>query len=299
VASEIELTLEGRPRDLGGFTVARVLPAIGKRMVGPFTFLDHMGPADVDEMTVRPHPHINLATVTYLFRGEVLHRDSLGNKQPITPGAINWMSAGRGIAHSERIAKDGDKHPMHGLQLWVALPKAVEDTAPFFEHHPAATLPELHETGSVIRVLCGEAYGAKSPVSSVSPIFYAEIVMQPGARIAVPDAYTERAAYIIEGAAYVGGQRIDARKMVVFSKGVTVTLEADGPTRLVVLGGEPLDGPRYMWWNFVSSSPEKIHEAAAKWRAGTWDKVFDDKIEYTPAPEGPPQFAGERHESHG
>ena len=291
MASEIELTLEGRPRDLGGITVGRVLPAIGKHMVGPFTFFDHMGPADLDEMTIRPHPHINLATVTYLFRGELLHRDSLGNKQSITPGAINWMSAGRGIAHSERIAKDGDKHSLHGLQLWVALPKAQEDSAPFFEHHAAATLPEIVEPGVVIRVLCGEAYGAKSPVGSVSPIFYVELVMQPGAKVAVPDAYSERAVYVVEGTANVAGQRLDARHMAVLSKGAPVKLEADGPTRLVVLGGEPLDGPRYLWWNFVSSSPERIHAAAAKWRAGTWDKVFDDTVDFTPAPEGPPVFA--------
>jgi redox-sensitive bicupin YhaK (pirin superfamily) len=282
----VDKTLDARPRDLGGFTVGRVLPAIGQRMVGPFAFLDHMGPADVDEMVVRPHPHINLATVTYLFRGEVLHRDSLGSKQAITPGAINWMSAGRGIAHSERIAKDGAKHSLHGLQLWVALPTAQEDTAPFFEHHPAATLPELAEPGATVRVLAGEAYGARSPVRAASPMFYVEMVMQPGARISVPDAYSERAAYIVEGAATIGGQRLEARHMAVLSKGAAVALEADGPTRLVVLGGEPLDGPRYIWWNFVSSSKDKIHEAADRWRAGTWDKVFDDAIEFTPAPEG-------------
>jgi len=283
---EIEKTLDARPRDLGGFSVGRVLPAIGQHMVGPFAFLDHMGPADVDEMVVRPHPHINLATVTYLFRGEILHRDSLGSKQPITPGAINWMNAGRGIAHSERIAKDGAKHPLHGLQLWVALPTAHEDSAPFFEHHAAATLPELAEPGATVRVLAGEAYGATSPVRAMSPMFYADIVMQPGARLAVPDGYSERAAYIVEGAATIGGQRLEQRHMAVLSKGAAVTLEADGPTRLVVLGGEPLDGPRYIWWNFVSSSKDKIHEAAERWRAGTWEKVFDDAVDFTPAPEG-------------
>jgi redox-sensitive bicupin YhaK (pirin superfamily) len=289
--SDIEITLEGRPRDLGGFTVGRVLPQIGKRMVGPFTFLDHMGPASVDEMTVRPHPHINLATVTYLFEGEILHRDSLGSKQAITPGAINWMSAGHGIAHSERIAKDGAKHGLHGLQLWVALPKANEETAPFFEHTPAAALPETREHGATIRVLVGNAYGATSPVKTVSPMFYADIQLEAGAKVTVPERYAERGVYVVDGAVDIGASRIDARHMAVIAKGASPIVQADRPTRLVVLGGEPLDGPRYMWWNFVSSEPERIQEAAAKWRAGTWDKVFDDAVEFTPAPDGPPNFA--------
>jgi redox-sensitive bicupin YhaK (pirin superfamily) len=296
--SDVELTLEARPRDLGGFTVGRVLPAIGKKMVGPFAFLDHMGPASIDEMVVRPHPHINLATVTYLFRGEVLHRDSLGSKQWITPGAINWMSAGKAIAHSERIAKDGAQHALHGLQLWVALPKALEDSEPTFDHHPAATLPELAEPGRTIRVLAGTAYGATSPVKTVSPMFYADLALAPGATISMPDGYSERALYIVEGAVTIGAQRLDARHMAVIANGASPVITADGPVRMVVLGGEPLDGPRYIWWNFVSSSPDKIHEAAAKWRAGDWAKVFDDAVEFTPAPADGPRFTGERHESH-
>ncbi len=288
--SDIELELEARPRDLGGFTVGRVLPAIGRRMVGPFTFLDHMGPADVDELAVRPHPHINLATVTYLFRGEILHRDSLGSKQAITPGAINWMSAGRGIAHSERVARDGTTHPVHGLQLWVALPTAQEETEPFFHHHPAATLPEVTERGATIRVLCGTAFGATSPVRTVSPMFYADLALEPGARVTLPAAYRERALYVVEGAVAIRGHRLEPRHLAVIAAGHEPVIEADGPTRLVALGGEPLDGPRYMWWNFVSSSQDRILEAAARWRAGGFPKVADDTVEFTPAPADGPRF---------
>jgi len=292
--SDIEVTLEARPRDLGGFTVGRVLPAIGKKMIGPFAFLDHMGPASIDEMVVRPHPHINLATVTYLFRGEVLHRDSLGSKQWITPGAINWMSAGKAIAHSERIAKDGAQHPIHGLQLWVALPQALEDSEPTFDHHPAATLPELAERGRTIRVLAGTAYGATSPVKTVSPMFYADISLEPGATISMPEGFSERALYVVEGAVTLGAQRLEARHMAVVANGASPVFTAEGPVRLGVLGGEPLDGPRYIWWNFVSSSPEKIRDAAAKWRAGDGAKGVFDTFEFTPAPADGPKCAGER-----
>ncbi|MEO6774430.1 MAG: pirin family protein [Kofleriaceae bacterium] len=290
--TDIDQVLDARPRDLGGFTVGRVLPAIGRKMVGPFVFLDHMGPASLDELVVRPHPHIHLATVTYLFRGEVLHRDSLGSKQSITPGAINWMSAGKAIAHSERVARDGAKHDLHGLQLWVALPQALEDSEPTFAHHPAASLPELAERGRTIRVLAGTAYGATSPVETVSPMCYADITLDPGATIAMPEGYSERALYLVEGTVTIGAERLGPRHLAVIAKGASPVITADGPVRLVVLGGEPL-GPRYLWWNFVSSSPDKIRDAAAKWRAGDWAKVFDDTVEFTPAPSDGPRFAGE------
>lgn len=286
-ANDIEVDIAARPRDLGGFTVGRVLPAIGHRMVGPFTFLDHMGPASLDEMTVRPHPHINLATVTYLFEGAVVHRDSLGSHQTIAPGAINWMSAGKGIAHSERIARDGTQHHLHGLQLWVALPTAVEETAPFFEHTPASALPAHVDGGATLRVLCGEAYGEKSPVRVASPLFYVDVELAAGAAIALPREYSERAAYIVDGAVAIGGQRCETRHMAVFSKGAQPTLVAELPTRLVLIGGEPLDGPRYIWWNFVSSSKERIEAMAEVWRSGAWAKVPGDEIEFTPAPDGP------------
>jgi redox-sensitive bicupin YhaK (pirin superfamily) len=284
---EIETEIVARARDLGGFTVGRVLPAIGRRMVGPFTFLDHMGPASVEELSVRPHPHINLATVTYLFDGAIEHRDSLGSHQTIAPGAINWMSAGKGIAHSERITRDGTIKQLHGLQLWVALPKAVEETEPYFEHTPASALPSLVEGGATMRVLCGTAFGAKSPVRVASPMFYVDVVLQPGARIGVPGEYSERAIYVVEGAVTSGASRFVARHMAVLTEGSSPMLIADGPTRLVLLGGEPLDGPRYIWWNFVSSSKERIEAMAELWRSGTWAKVPGDDVEFTPAPDGP------------
>jgi redox-sensitive bicupin YhaK (pirin superfamily) len=284
---EIETEIVARARDLGGFVVGRVLPAIGRRMVGPFTFLDHMGPASVEELAVRPHPHINLATVTYLFEGEIEHRDTLGSHQTIAPGAINWMSAGKGIAHSERIAKGGAPKPVHGLQLWVALPKSLEETDPFFEHTPASALPANVERGATTRVLCGEAFGAASPVRTASPLFYVDVVLEPGAKIALPNDYSERAAYVVEGAVTTGASRFEARHMAVFNKDASPTLVADGPTRLVLLGGEPLDGPRYIWWNFVSSSKERIEAMAEKWRSGTWAKIPGDGVEFTPAPDGP------------
>jgi redox-sensitive bicupin YhaK (pirin superfamily) len=284
---EIETEIVARARDLGGFTVGRVLPAIGRRMVGPFAFLDHMGPASLDEMSVRPHPHINLATVTYLFEGEVVHRDSLGSHMTIKPGAINWMSAGKGIAHSERIAKDGHIKPLHGLQLWVALPKAVEETEPFFEHTPASALQAHVERGASVRVLCGKAFGASSPVRVASPLCYVDVVLEPGAKIGLPAEYAERAAYVIEGAVDAGESRLEPRHMAVFAKGASPTLVADGPTRLVLIGGDPLDGPRYIWWNFVSSSKERIEAMADIWRSGSWAKVPGDEVEFTPAPDGP------------
>jgi redox-sensitive bicupin YhaK (pirin superfamily) len=284
---EIETEIIARPRDLGGFTVGRVLPAVGRRMVGPFAFLDHMGPASVEEMAVRPHPHINLATVTYLFEGEIVHRDSLGSHMTIKPGAINWMSAGKGIAHSERIANDGRSKPLHGLQLWVALPKAVEETEPFFEHTPASALQAYVERGTSVRVLCGKAFGASSPVRVASPLCYVDVVLEPGAKIGLPAEYAERAAYVVEGAVDAGEARLEPRHMAVFAKGATPTLVADGPTRLVLIGGDPLDGPRYIWWNFVSSSQQRIEAMAEVWRAGTWAKVAGDDVEFTPAPDGP------------
>jgi redox-sensitive bicupin YhaK (pirin superfamily) len=284
---EIETEIVARARDLGGFTVGRVLPAIGRRMVGPFTFLDHMGPASVEEMAVRPHPHINLATVTYLFEGEIVHRDTLGSHMPIKPGAINWMSAGKGIAHSERIANDGRVKQLHGLQLWCALPQAVEDSEPFFEHTPASALPSHTEAGATFRVLCGKAFGASSPVRTASPLFYVDVELEPGAKFGLPADYAERAAYVVSGAVDAGESRLEPRHMAVFSKGASPTLVADGPTRLVLLGGEPLDGPRYIWWNFVSSSRERIAAMAEVWRAGTWAKIPGDDVEFTPAPDGP------------
>jgi redox-sensitive bicupin YhaK (pirin superfamily) len=282
----IELVLEARPRDLGGgLKVGRVLPMIARRFVGPFVFLDHMGPIDEAGMSVKPHPHLHLATVTYLFDGEILHRDSVGSKQLITPGAINWMVAGRGIAHSERRPDPDATHRMHGLQIWVGLPRAHEDVAPSFQHAPASTIPVIDDRGMHASVLLGTAFGVTSPVATLSPMFYADVRLAPGSEIAVPES-TDRAAYVIDGAITVDDVTVEARHMAIFTRGATV-VRAERAARLVLLGGEPLDGPRYMWWNFVSSSKDRIMAAAEDWRAGRFAKIPGDEIEFVPAPDGP------------
>lgn len=268
--SVIATIVEGRPRDLGGFFVARLLPSKAMRNVGPFVFFDHMGPATFAAGTgidVRPHPHIGLATVTYLFDGEIVHRDNLGFVQPIEPGAINWMTAGGGIVHSERtgdaLRKTGSR--LHGLQLWVALPKAHEETAPSFVHHPAATLPELDVGGVKVRVLAGYAYGATSPVRTASTLFYVEAKMPAGTTLAVPMEPIQRAAYVVEGEVECDGERVASPRMIVFSRGSDAKLYANRNAHVMLLGGDPLDGERHLWWNFVSSSKERIEQAKRDW----------------------------------
>jgi redox-sensitive bicupin YhaK (pirin superfamily) len=291
--SDIERMLDARPRDLGGFHVGRVLPATTRRFVGPFVFLDHMGPEDLDELdgfAVRPHPHMHLATVTYLFEGEITHRDSLGTKQVIQPGAINWMTAGRGIVHSERATAQRAKR-VHGLQLWVGLPTKHEDVEPMFEHQPSDALPVVGGGGAHLRILAGTAFGKTSPVQSLSPLFYVEVRLAAGARLAVPTEYEDRAAYVIDGEVTSGAAKIEPRHMAVFERGTKPVLRATTESRLVLLGGEPLDGPRYMWWNFVSSSKDRIIEAAQTWRAGGFPVVPGDENERIPAPDGP-RFVG-------
>jgi redox-sensitive bicupin YhaK (pirin superfamily) len=287
----VDAVIEARIRDLGGgFNVRRVLPSPARRLVGPFVFFDHMGPVVLPPgkgMDVRPHPHINLATVTYLFEGEIVHRDSLGSHQTIRPGDINWMTAGRGIAHSERsgdeLRKDGFR--LHGLQLWVALPKAYEEREPDFTHHPAATLPTVERPGARIRVLAGKVYGAVSPVRTFSPLFYADAALEPGSELSVTDEYPERAVYVADGALRCGTDRIEPGRMIVFSEGVSATLRAESASHVVMLGGTPLDGPRHIWWNFVSSSKERIEEAKRDWKAGRFPKIPGDDQEFIPLPE--------------
>ena len=262
--------------------VGRVLPTLARRSVGPFLFLDHMGPTDA-ELVVRPHPHLHLATVTYLFDGEIHHRDSLGSDQVIAPGAVNWMVAGRGIAHSERPTVPAAPH-LHGLQIWVGLPRSHEDTEPSFAHTPASALPSVDEHGARIRVVAGAAYGATSPVATMSPLFYVDVQLEAGAEVALPAEHAERAAYIVEGAVTVDGASIGARHMAVFARGGAPALIAEQPTRLVLLGGEPLDGPRYMWWNFVSSSKEKIDAAKEDWKQARFAIVPGDDKEFIPLP---------------
>lgn len=286
----IDLTIVPQPKDLGGFSVRRILPSAQRQMVGPFIFLDHMGPATFapDEgINVRPHPHIGLATVTYLFQGEVLHRDSIGSEQVITPGAVNWMIAGSGIVHSERTSLEDKSqfHHAHGLQSWIALPKAYEEMPPEFHHHPADTLPEWTQSGATLKMVAGSAYGYEAPVTIYSPMFYVEVKMQAGTRLKLPVEYRERAIYLIDGSLRIGDTNISPKTMTVFVQGETIILEAEMPVHLMLLGGEPLSEPRFIEWNFVSSSLERIAQAKADWKAGLFDKVTGDEIEFIPLPE--------------
>lgn len=286
----IEVIIDATPHDLGGFTVRRALPTARRRMVGPFTFFDHMGPGAFEPgqgISVRPHPHIGLATVTYLFEGEIVHRDSLGFTQPIRPGDINWMNAGRGIVHSERTSEElratGSK--IAGLQLWVALPVEHEESEPTFAHHPAATLPHAQRDGAHIKLLAGSAYGLTSPVQTLSPLFYVDVNMSEGTRLALPEEHEERALYVISGAVDCEGVVIEPGKLVVFKPKAQVCLHALTQAQLVLIGGAPLEGNRTIFWNFVSSSKARIDQAAQDWKAGRFPKVPGDEIEFIPLPE--------------
>jgi redox-sensitive bicupin YhaK (pirin superfamily) len=288
--SLIDLTIIPKSKDLGGFFVRRILPSEQRQMVGPFIFLDHLGPstfAQGEGIDVRPHPHIGLATVTYLFQGELLHRDSLGSKQVITPGSMNWMTAGRGIVHSERTrTEEKDKlHYAHGLQSWIALPKQCEERPPTFHHHPADSLPEWTQAGVTFKLVAGFAYSYEAPVTVYSPMFYIEVKMQAGSRLKLPMEYRERAIYLIDGSLRIGDARIAPQTMTIFVHGEDITLEAEAPAHLMILGGEPLTEPRFIEWNFVSSSHERIRQAKTDWKAGLFDKVPGDEIEFIPLPE--------------
>jgi redox-sensitive bicupin YhaK (pirin superfamily) len=287
----VELDIDARTRDLGdGFTVRRLLPSAARRLVGPFIFVDHLGPVHLRPgggLDVRPHPHINLATVTFLFEGEILHRDSLGSEQPIRPGAVNWMTAGRGIVHSERspVAERKRGPRVHGMQLWVALPKAEEEVAPSFQHHPAVSIPSVERPGARLRVVAGSAYGATSPVAVLSPLFYVEAQLERGATLPLPDEHRGRAAYVVSGAISVDGKAHGEGTMLVFKEGVPARLQALDAARVMLLGGAPLDGERHIWWNFVSSSTERIERAKDDWRHGRFPKVPGDETEFIPLPD--------------
>jgi len=269
----VELMIEQRRRDLGGFEVGRVLPFAQRRMVGPFIFLDRMGPAEFAagiprSVDVRPHPHIGLSTLTYLFEGEIMHRDSVGSEQAIRPGEVNWMVAGRGITHSERFERarrEGGR--MDGLQAWVALPKEYEEIDPAFFHHGIGDLPAIDDKGIRRRLIAGDAYGARSPVRTHSPLFYVHSALEAGAREQMPNGVSERAAYVIEGEVEADGQRFKEGQLLVFAKGKRAALEAITPASLMLLGGEPV-GERFIEWNFVSSSKQRIEQAKADWRSG-------------------------------
>lgn len=289
------LTLTGQDKDLGGgFTVRRMLPAAKRRSVGPFVFFDHFGPAHEkpgEQHDVRPHPHIGLATVTYLFEGAMMHRDSLGSVQEILPGAINWMTAGRGIVHSERKPErlKSDEYVNHGLQLWAALPQAFEEVEPDFAHTASSEIPEVDVQGARVRVLVGEAFGRRSPVRTYAPTIYLDIRLAGGAQFVLPALAPELAVYAVDGPIAIDGTHVDPHTMTLLpdGQGAVLSVPAGAPTvRLMVVGGDPLDGPRFITWNFVSSRKERILQAGEDWSAQRMGQV-PGETEFIPLP-GPP-----------
>jgi redox-sensitive bicupin YhaK (pirin superfamily) len=287
----VETVIVPRARDLGGFEVRRALPSRMRQMVGPFIFFDQMGPAEFSigkGIDVRPHPHINLATVTYLFDGEIIHRDSLGTLMPISPGAVNWMTAGRGIVHSERTSPElkarGSR--LFGLQTWVALPAAHEETDSSFAHYEATELPVLEAEGKRVRVIVGEAWGVRSPVKTFSDTIYADLILEPSAALPLDTVHEERAVYVASGAVNIGDDRFPSGQLMVLFPGGAITLRNTETvsTRIVLVGGETMDGPRHIWWNFVSSRLDRIEQAKADWKADRFGTVPDDAEEFIPLP---------------
>ena len=274
----IERVILPRLSDIGGLAVRRALPSVGRKMIGPFIFFGQFGPHEFllgQGMDVRPHPHIGLSTVSYLFDGEIMHRDSLGIVQPIRPGDVNLMTAGRGITHSERSPgseRAGGKQ-LFGVQVWTALPKMFEEQEPAFQHVGVAELPRIEAGGKRVRVILGSLYGEDSPVETPHPTFYAEAVLAPGAVLPLDPDYTERAIYIVSGAIDIAGDRFEAGRLLVFRPDDRISVLALSNARLMLLGGEPMDGPRHVWWNFVSSRKERIDQAAEEWKSGRFDTV--------------------------
>jgi redox-sensitive bicupin YhaK (pirin superfamily) len=292
----IETLIVPRSRDLGGFEVRRALPAPKRQMAGPFIFFDQVGPAELltgQGIDVRPHPHIGLGTVTYLYRGDFHHQDSTGADQMIHPGAVNWMVAGRGVTHSERTTPEGRSGPQSllGVQTWVALPESHEDAAPSFEHHGKESLPVIEDRGVSVRLILGRAYGENAPATMFSDTFYADVALEAGRLLPMPDDHEDRGIYIIEGSILIAGQEFSASQMMVFRPGDKITVAAGSRgARLMILGGATFGGPRYIWWNFVASSQERIEEAKAQWRAQNWgegrfDLPINDRNEHIPLPD--------------
>jgi redox-sensitive bicupin YhaK (pirin superfamily) len=284
------LLIKPREHDLGDFSVRRLLPYVQKRTVGPFIFFDHMGPATFkpgSAINVRPHPHIGLATLTYLFEGQLLHRDSLGTAQTIDPGDVNWMVAGRGIAHSERVAdhirENGQK--LHGLQIWIALPTASEETAPEFHHYEAASLPRFALPGAAVTLIAGTAFGQTSPVKIFSPLIYLDIKLAAGAQFELPAGIAEHAVYLLSGEIETSEGPIGTHEMAVWADGKALNVTARRDSHLVAFGGDPFPEARHIFWNFVSSSKERLEQAKAEWRDGRFAKVPGDDIEFIPLPE--------------
>lgn len=286
----IERVIEGKPRDVGGFPVRRALPSIERRTIGPFIFFDHMGPVDFAPghgMDVRPHPHIGLATITYLLEGEIVHRDTLGTEQTIRPGDVNWMVAGRGVAHSERTGAEvrarGSRS--HGLQTWVAVPRDREDMAPVFEHHPQHTLPFLERPGVTLRVIAGTAFGERAPTGVLSPTLYVHAILAADASLELDTEHAERAAYVVDGEVTCEDRTFGAGALVIFVPGAPVTLRAASAANVMLVGGAPLDGPRHIWWNFVASTQDRIDAAKAAWRDDRFGIVRGDEHERIPLPD--------------
>ncbi|MET0962326.1 MAG: pirin family protein [Noviherbaspirillum sp.] len=285
------IALAPHERDLGGFSVRRLLPSAARRTIGPFVFFDHMGSAEFapgQGIDVRPHPHIGLATVTYLFEGAIEHRDSLGSVQRITAGDVNWMTAGRGIVHSERTPQDFRRSGgrMQGIQTWVALPRELERCEPAFVHHPAATLPVIELPGVTMRLIAGSAFDRTSPVAVASSMFYIAVEMEAGASFVLPDEFAERAVYALSGEIGINEGELAAGSMAVLNPSEPVAIQALSPARLMLLGGAPLDGERFLWWNFVASDRAAIDEASERWRNGGFDKV-PGETEFIPLPDRP------------
>jgi redox-sensitive bicupin YhaK (pirin superfamily) len=287
----IDLVLRARPRDLGSLSVRRVLPAPERKLVGPFVFFDHMGPVTMPTgsgVDVRPHPHIGLATVTYLFEGEIVHRDSLGHHQLIRPADVNWMIAGRGIVHSERTAPERRRaeHRLHGIQAWVALPEAEQEREPSFAHHPGSSLPRLSVPGADLHLIAGSAYGLSSPVAVASPTFYAALQLSAAGELALTDEHEERAFYVVSGEVRCGDRSFQEGELVIVRAGGQPKLvAADGGAHLMLLGGAHLAGERHVFWNFVSTSQERIEQAKQAWREQRFARVPGDEVEFTPLPE--------------
>jgi redox-sensitive bicupin YhaK (pirin superfamily) len=286
----VDTVIVPRAHDIGAFEVRRALPAIERRMVGPFVFFDQMGPADLPDGTgidVRPHPHIGLATVTWLLDGEITHRDSLGSVQAIRPGEVNWMTAGRGIVHSERSPEAARRgtHRLSGLQAWIALPKAQEETGPAFAHHGADAMPRVSDRGAAVTLIAGHGWGQRSPVAVFTDTIYAEATLAPGATLPVDAEHEERAIYLLDGTVDIAGTIFEPGRLLVLRPGDAITIAAgERGARFMVLGGETMDGPRHLWWNFVSSSKERIEQAKADWKEDRFAKVAGDD-EFIPLPE--------------
>jgi redox-sensitive bicupin YhaK (pirin superfamily) len=289
-AEAIAHVIVPRSVDLGDFVVRRALPSVQTRMVGPFVFFDHMGPAVFRSgggVDVRPHPHIGLATLTYLFDGEIMHRDSLGTAIAIRPGEVNWMTAGRGIVHSERTAAErraGGGH-LHGLQCWLALPAAREETDPAFAHHGVEEFPVVRDDDKAVRIVVGALYGKRSPVVTASETVFADATLRAGAVLPIDAAHEERAAYVVDGEIEIGGDRFAPGQLLVFRPGDPIAVKAATDAHVMIVGGAAMDGPRHLWWNFVSSRKERIEQAKAEWAAGRFGKVPGDEIEFIPLPE--------------